>query len=135
MRQPWDDRRRGPVRQRTGLHHFVRSWPNPASRPPPPPPARPGAQQSRERLRPLPPGPSGSGRRPRRRLSVGEPTRKSRSTAGRRSCPTPRTREDIAMTDDVYEPPVMIELGDFADLTRGFDIGNQSDVHGYYLAP
>ncbi|MEU3567604.1 lasso RiPP family leader peptide-containing protein [Kitasatospora sp. NPDC036755] len=37
--------------------------------------------------------------------------------------------------DDVYEPPMLIELGDFADLTRGFDIGNQSDVHGYYLAP
>ncbi|MFJ6385073.1 lasso RiPP family leader peptide-containing protein [Kitasatospora sp. NPDC092039] len=39
------------------------------------------------------------------------------------------------MTDDVYEPPTLIELGDFSDLTRGFDFGNQSDVHGYYLLP
>ncbi|MFE6866654.1 lasso RiPP family leader peptide-containing protein [Kitasatospora sp. NPDC057692] len=36
---------------------------------------------------------------------------------------------------DVYEPPMLIELGDFAALTRGFDFGNQSDVHGYYLIP
>ncbi|MFD8744355.1 lasso RiPP family leader peptide-containing protein [Streptomyces sp. NPDC059616] len=35
----------------------------------------------------------------------------------------------------MYEPPMLIELGDFAALTRGFDIGNQSDVHGYCLAP
>ncbi|MFJ6622073.1 lasso RiPP family leader peptide-containing protein [Kitasatospora sp. NPDC091335] len=36
---------------------------------------------------------------------------------------------------DVYEPPMLIELGDFAALTLGFDFGNQSDVHGYYLIP
>ncbi|WP_443069170.1 lasso RiPP family leader peptide-containing protein [Streptomyces sp. NBC_01362] len=35
---------------------------------------------------------------------------------------------------DVYEPPMLIELGDFAVLTRGFGIGSQSDIHGYYLA-
>ncbi|MES9511053.1 lasso RiPP family leader peptide-containing protein [Streptomyces sp. NPDC000609] len=37
--------------------------------------------------------------------------------------------------NDVYEPPMLIELGDFADLTRSFGFGNQADVHGYYLAP
>lgn len=34
---------------------------------------------------------------------------------------------------DVYEPPMLIELGDFAELTRGFLIGDTFDTHGFYL--
>ena len=35
--------------------------------------------------------------------------------------------------NDMYETPMLVQLGDFADLTRGFLIGDTFDTHGFYL--
>ncbi|MEU8516125.1 lasso RiPP family leader peptide-containing protein [Kitasatospora sp. NPDC048722] len=34
---------------------------------------------------------------------------------------------------DVYETPMLIELGEFAALTQGFLIGDLVDGHGFFL--
>ncbi|MFE2411701.1 lasso RiPP family leader peptide-containing protein [Kitasatospora sp. NPDC059408] len=34
---------------------------------------------------------------------------------------------------DVYETPMLIELGEFATLTQGFLIGDLFDGHGFFL--
>lgn len=33
---------------------------------------------------------------------------------------------------DVYEPPVVVELGDFAELTRGIITYDHTDLYGGY---
>ena len=35
--------------------------------------------------------------------------------------------------NEVYETPMLVELGDFTDLTRGFLVGGLFDGHGFFL--
>ncbi|WP_181923967.1 lasso RiPP family leader peptide-containing protein [Streptomyces inhibens] len=36
-------------------------------------------------------------------------------------------------TDDVYEAPVLVEAGDFADLTQGGNFGNWPEGGGFWF--